>query len=115
MPLVFVPEIATFFLHGERSLLAGLAEGTAPAPDELLALGETFDSNRALSSGLINAIVPAAELEQAAHAAAIRLAGRRDTAVAGAAFCSLGGARLVTRSHETCASPAGRPVVPVAG
>ncbi len=36
VPLVFVPEIATFLLHGERSILASLAEGATPHTQPLV-------------------------------------------------------------------------------
>ena len=63
------------------SLLAPLRMGHARA-FELLALGETFDATRALAAGLINAIVPSAELEATAHAAAVRLAKKPPEALA---------------------------------
>jgi 2-(1,2-epoxy-1,2-dihydrophenyl)acetyl-CoA isomerase len=37
-------------------------------------LGETFDAQEALRLGIVNRVVPAAELEQATHAIALRLA-----------------------------------------
>lgn len=43
---------------------------------ELLCLGEPFNAERALAAGIVNAIVPAAELEAAAMAAAQRLAAK---------------------------------------
>jgi enoyl-CoA hydratase/carnithine racemase len=63
------------------SLLAPQRMGYARA-FELLALGETFDAQRALSSGFVNAIVPSAELEAAAHKAAMRLAAKPPEALA---------------------------------
>ncbi len=43
---------------------------------EMLCLGEPFDSARALSAGLVNAVVPAERLEETALAAALRLAAK---------------------------------------
>lgn len=63
------------------SLLAPMRMGHARA-FELLALGETFSAERALAAGLVNAIVPAAELEQAALTAARRLAAKPPEALA---------------------------------
>ena len=63
------------------SLLAPLRMGHARA-FELLALGETFSAERALAAGLVNAIVPAAELDATAHAAAKRLAAKPPEALA---------------------------------
>ena len=45
-------------------------------------MGETFSAERALAAGLVNAIVPAAELEQAALTAARRLAAKPPEALA---------------------------------
>jgi len=47
-----------------------------PRAFELLCLGESFTAERALQAGLINAIVPAAELEATALAAARRLVAK---------------------------------------
>ena len=41
---------------------------------ELLARGETFNADRAVAAGFVNAIVPASELETIARKAAVRLA-----------------------------------------
>jgi enoyl-CoA hydratase/carnithine racemase len=66
LDLGIVPEAAS-------SLLAPLRMGYARA-FELLVLGEPFSAERARDAGLVNAIVPAAELETTALAAAARLA-----------------------------------------
>ena len=58
------------------SMLAPMRMGHARA-FELLALGETFDARKALQAGLINAIVPAGELEATAHGAAMKLAAKQ--------------------------------------
>ena len=63
------------------SLLAPMRMGHARA-FELLALGETFDANRARAAGLINGIAPAAEVETMAHAAARKLAAKPPEALA---------------------------------
>jgi enoyl-CoA hydratase/carnithine racemase len=63
------------------SLLAPQRMGHARA-FEMLALGETFGAERALAAGLVNAIVPAAELEAAALDAARRLAAKPPEALA---------------------------------
>jgi len=63
------------------SRLAPLRMGHARA-FELLALGETFSAERALAAGLVNAIVPAAELEATVRAAAMRLAAKPPEALA---------------------------------
>jgi enoyl-CoA hydratase/carnithine racemase len=47
-----------------------------PRAFELICLGEPFSAERALSSGLVNAIVPAEQLEATALAAARRLAAK---------------------------------------
>jgi enoyl-CoA hydratase/carnithine racemase len=47
-----------------------------PRAFELICLGEPFSAERALSSGLINAVVPAERLEETALAAARRLAAK---------------------------------------
>jgi enoyl-CoA hydratase/carnithine racemase len=57
------------------SLLAPLRMGHARA-FELLVLGEPFTADRALAAGILNAIVPAEELEQSARKAAARLAAK---------------------------------------
>ena len=77
------------------SLLAPHRMGHARA-FELLALGETFNADRALSAGLINAIVPASELETTVHAAARRLAQKPPEALA---LC-----RRLLRGDPTAAS-----------
>ena len=88
--LVYASPTATFrtpFLdlglvpEAGSSLLAPMRMGHARA-FELLALGETFTAERALHAGLINAIVPSAELEATAHAAAQRLAAKPPEALA---------------------------------
>jgi enoyl-CoA hydratase/carnithine racemase len=66
LDLALVPEAAS-------SLLAPLRMGYARA-FELLCLGEPFDAERALQAGLINAIVPAEQLEAKVLAAAQELA-----------------------------------------
>jgi enoyl-CoA hydratase/carnithine racemase len=63
------------------SLLAPLRLGHARA-FELLVLGELFTAERALQAGLVNAIVPAAELEATARKAAARLAAKPPEALA---------------------------------
>lgn len=62
------------------SLLAPQRMGHSRA-FELLVLGEAFTAERALAAGLINAIVPAAELEAIARAAALRLAAKPPAAL----------------------------------
>jgi enoyl-CoA hydratase/carnithine racemase len=57
------------------SLLAPQRMGYARA-FELLVLGEPFTADRAVAAGIINAIVPADELEQSALAAAAKLAAK---------------------------------------
>jgi len=57
------------------SLLAPLRMGYARA-FELLVLGEAFSAERAREAGIVNAIVPAAELEATALKAAARLAAK---------------------------------------
>ena len=57
------------------SLTAPMRMGYARA-FELLCLGEPFNADRALSSGIVNAIVPASELEATALKAARRLAAK---------------------------------------
>lgn len=49
---------------------------------EMLCLGETFDARKAELAGLINAIVPAGEVEARARAAATKLASRPREALA---------------------------------
>jgi enoyl-CoA hydratase/carnithine racemase len=63
------------------SILAPQRMGYARA-FELLALGETFSAERALAAGLVNAILPASEVEAAARKAAIRLARKPPQALA---------------------------------
>ncbi len=63
------------------SLLAPLRLGYARA-FELLILGETFNAERAREAGLINAIVPADQLEAAARGAAAKLASKPPEALA---------------------------------
>ena len=63
------------------SLLAPARMGYARA-FELLALGEAFSAERALAAGLVNAIVPAGELETAVRATAQRLAAKPPEALA---------------------------------
>lgn len=63
------------------SLLAPLRMGHARA-FELLALGETFTAERAMHAGLINAVVPAGELEAHALGAARRLTAKPPEALA---------------------------------
>jgi enoyl-CoA hydratase/carnithine racemase len=62
------------------SLLAPLRMGYARA-FELLVLGEAFSSERAREAGLINAILPADQLEVAAMKAAARLAAKAPEAL----------------------------------
>lgn len=63
------------------SLLAPARMGYARA-FELLALGETFSAERAVASGLVNAVVPATEVEKVAGEAARRLARKPPEALA---------------------------------
>lgn len=74
--LGLVPEAAS-------SLLAPARMGS-PAAFELLCAGETFDADRALTAGLINAVVPAQELEATAREAALTLAAKPAGALAAA-------------------------------
>ncbi len=76
LDLGLVPEAAS-------SLLGPMRMGPQRA-FELLCLGEPFDAERALAAGLINRIVPAAELEGVAMAAARRLAAKPPQALAAA-------------------------------
>lgn len=68
LDLGLVPEAAS-------SLTAVRRMGYARA-FELLCLGEPFNAERALAAGIVNAIVPASELEAAAVAAARRLVAK---------------------------------------
>lgn len=63
------------------SLLAPLRLGYARA-FELLVLGDAFSAERALAAGLVNAVVPAGELEATALKAARRLAAKPPEALA---------------------------------
>lgn len=63
------------------SLLAPLRMGYVRA-FELLVLGETFDAGRAVHAGLVNAVVPASELEAKALGAARKLAAKPPEALA---------------------------------
>lgn len=74
LDLGVVPEAAS-------SLLAPLRLGYARA-FELLALGDAFTAERALSAGLVNAIVAAGDVETTALAAAARLAAKPPEALA---------------------------------
>jgi len=49
---------------------------------EMLVLGETFTAEQAMQSGFVNKIVPRAHLEETAFAAARRLAGKPQEALA---------------------------------
>ena len=49
---------------------------------ELLAMGETFDAAKAHEAGLVNKVVPSAELETAAREAAARIAAKPPEALA---------------------------------
>lgn len=73
LDLGLVPEAASSLLIPERM-------GHARA-FEMLVLGETFDVDRALTAGLINAVVGVAELEAKVQAVAQRLASRPPEAV----------------------------------
>ncbi len=73
LDLGLVPEAASSLLIPERM-------GHARA-FEMLVLGETFSAERALAAGLVNAIVPAAELEAKVQAVAKKLAARPPEAV----------------------------------
>lgn len=74
LDLGLVPEAAS-------SLIAPQRMGYARA-FELLALGEAFSAERALAAGLVNAVVPAADLDATARKAAIRLARKPPEALA---------------------------------
>jgi enoyl-CoA hydratase/carnithine racemase len=63
-----------------------------PRAFELICLGEPFSAERALQAGLVNAIVPADRLEEAALAAARRLAAKPRQALMAAR-------RLLRRNH----------------
>ena len=63
-----------------------------PRAFELICLGEPFAAERALEAGLINAIVPADQLEEAALAAARRLAAKPRQAL-------MVSRRLLRRNH----------------
>jgi enoyl-CoA hydratase/carnithine racemase len=63
-----------------------------PRAFELICLGEPFGAERALQAGLINAIVPAAELEATALKAARRLAAKPRQAL-------MASRRLLRRNH----------------
>ena len=63
------------------SMLAPQRMGYARA-FELLALGDTFDVERAVAAGLVNAIVPGDQLEAVAGKAALRLARKPPEALA---------------------------------
>lgn len=63
------------------SLLAPARMGHVRA-FELLVLGEPFSAERALEAGLINQIVPGADLEETARKAALRLAAKPPAALA---------------------------------
>lgn len=76
LDLGLVPEAAS-------SLLAPRLMGHARA-FEMLCLGEAFDAERALQAGLVNKIVPAAELEAQTLTAARRLAAKPPGALAAA-------------------------------
>jgi enoyl-CoA hydratase/carnithine racemase len=76
LDLGLVPEAAS-------SLLAPRRMGHARA-FELLCLGEPFDARRALEAGLVNRVVPAAELEGEAMKSAKRLAAKPPGALAAA-------------------------------
>jgi enoyl-CoA hydratase/carnithine racemase len=68
-----------------------------PLAFELICLGEPFTAERALQAGLINAIVPAAELEATAFAAARRLAAKPRQAL-------MSSRRLLRQNHATISS-----------
>lgn len=74
LDLGLVPEAAS-------SILAPQRMGYARA-FELLALGETFAAERALVAGLVNAVVPADQVEATARKAAVRLARKPPEALA---------------------------------
>jgi enoyl-CoA hydratase/carnithine racemase len=76
LDLGLVPEAAS-------SLLAPRLMGHARA-FELLCLGEAFDAERALQAGIVNRIVPVAELEGQVLKAAKRLAAKPPGALAAA-------------------------------
>jgi enoyl-CoA hydratase/carnithine racemase len=68
-----------------------------PLAFELICLGEPFPAERALQAGLINAIVPAAELEATAFAAARRLVAKPRQAL-------MSSRRLLRRNHAAISS-----------
>ena len=82
------------------SLLAPIRMGYARA-FELLVQGEAFNAERALAAGIVNAIVPAAELEAAAMKAARRLAAKPPQALAIARRLMRGDPSAISERIET--------------
>lgn len=67
---------------------------------ELLCLGESFGADRALAAGLVNAIVPASELEATAIKAAKRLAAKPREALLAARRLMKGDGALISAQIE---------------
>lgn len=106
--LVYASPAATFrtpFLdlglvpEAGSSLIAPQRLGYARA-FELLALGELFTAERALAAGLVNAVLPPAELEGAARSAAARLAAKPPQALALCRRLMRGDTEAVSRQIE---------------
>lgn len=90
--------------EGGASLLAPAILGYHRA-FELLVLGEQFDSQRALQSGLINRVVPAEEVDSAAFGYAKALAAKPPEAVRMARRLMRGDRRdVLTRINQEAAS-----------
>lgn len=88
LDLGLVPEAAS-------SLLAPRRMGYARA-FELLALGEVFDAERAREAGIVNRVVPAADLEATARQAVQRLAAKPPAALEIARRLIRGDADVIT-------------------
>jgi enoyl-CoA hydratase/carnithine racemase len=96
LDLGLVPEAAS-------SLLAPMRMGYARA-FELLVLGEPFSAERAREAGIINAIVPADQLEATALAACAKLARKAPEALALSRRLLRGDpGAIVARTHEEAA------------
>jgi enoyl-CoA hydratase/carnithine racemase len=92
LDLGLVPEAAS-------SLTSVLRLGYARA-FELLCLGEPFDAQRARECGLVNAVVPASELEHKAMSAARRLAAKPRDALTAARLLMRGGSAALSAQIE---------------
>ena len=109
--LGLVPEAASSLL-GPRRLGHAVAF-------ELLAAGEPFDAKRALAVGLLNRLVPSAELEATARETARRLAAKPRAALAASRRLlrdvpGCGRAEILARIEEEAAEFAARLVSPEA-